>query len=309
MDNAKENLSDQIRKYCGRKGIRIEVTAPYSSTQNGIAERVNRTLVEHARAMLAQNHVPTMLWPEAVAYACYLKNRSPTRALGDKTPEEIWTGKKPDVSTLREFGCPIWVLVPERDRHKLENKSKPYIFVGLSDESRAYRYYKEETNRVLTSRNVIFTATNLERPVEVPTITQPAEEENLGDNRQGTEETEKEIESLPEKEITPPAPSDPAPDPRRSERIAKVNAKQTELTSNLMEVILALTTLHGNPTGDEPKTVKEALEGPEREQWKAAMDAEMEQLKKLGTYRLIKRPGDRKPVSCKWVFKKSRNTD
>ena len=50
-------------------------------------ERLNRTLTEHARAMIKAHNVPHFLWPEAIMYATYLKNRSPTRAIkDDKTP-------------------------------------------------------------------------------------------------------------------------------------------------------------------------------------------------------------------------------
>jgi hypothetical protein len=60
--------------------------------------------------MLFEHMLPKFLWPEAVAYAIYLKNRSLTCALENKTPEGIFIGKKPDVSRLQEFGTKCWVL-------------------------------------------------------------------------------------------------------------------------------------------------------------------------------------------------------
>jgi transposase InsO family protein len=68
-DNAKEYISKEVRKYLGSWGIRLELTAPYSPQQNGVAERLNRTLIEHARAMLAAHNLPLFHWPKAVAYA------------------------------------------------------------------------------------------------------------------------------------------------------------------------------------------------------------------------------------------------
>ena len=77
-DGSSEYINALFRTFCAKKGIIMEFTAPYSPAQNGIAERLNRTLLEHARAMLFAKQTPKMLWPEAVAYACYIKNRMPT---------------------------------------------------------------------------------------------------------------------------------------------------------------------------------------------------------------------------------------
>jgi hypothetical protein len=156
-DNAKEYISKDVRDYLGSRGIRLELTAPYSPQQNGAAERLNRTLVEHARAMLTAHNVPQFLWPEAIAYATYLKNRSPTRALGDKiTPDEAFWGKKPNVAALQEFGTPCEVLRQDGKNSKIGVKTRSCIFVGLSEESRAWRYYNPNTRKVLTSRNITF---------------------------------------------------------------------------------------------------------------------------------------------------------
>jgi hypothetical protein len=73
-DNAKEYISKEIWDYFSSCGIRLELTAPYSPQQNGVAEHLNCTLIGHARAMLAARNLPLFLWPEAVAYATYLKN-------------------------------------------------------------------------------------------------------------------------------------------------------------------------------------------------------------------------------------------
>ena len=60
-----------------------------------------KTLIEHARVMIFEHSIPYFLWPEAVAYACYLKNQSPTHALKNFiTPKEAFMGKKPNISML-----------------------------------------------------------------------------------------------------------------------------------------------------------------------------------------------------------------
>ena len=77
-DGGSEYINALFITFCAKKGIIMESTTPYSPAQNGIAECLNRTLLEHARAMLFAKQVPKMLWPEAIAYACYIKNRTPT---------------------------------------------------------------------------------------------------------------------------------------------------------------------------------------------------------------------------------------
>ena len=107
VDNGSEYINKDLKGWCREKGIELQTTAPYSPSQNGVAERFNRTLLELARAMLIAKKLPNFLWAEAVAYAAYLRNRAPTKALCGRTPEEAWTGKKPNVMHLREFGSDV----------------------------------------------------------------------------------------------------------------------------------------------------------------------------------------------------------
>ena len=74
FDNGKELVNDKLKKLAVDEGIIIETSAPYSPSQNGVAERFNRTLLELARAMLISKNLPTFLWDEAVAHAAYLRN-------------------------------------------------------------------------------------------------------------------------------------------------------------------------------------------------------------------------------------------
>ena len=103
-DNGGEYLSKKFQDFLESKGITHELTMPHTPEQNGVAERMNRTLQESARAMLAHAGLPHGYWAEAVAAAAYLRNRVTTSPLGDKTPYEMWYGKRPDVSHLRVFG-------------------------------------------------------------------------------------------------------------------------------------------------------------------------------------------------------------
>jgi transposase InsO family protein len=87
-DRGGEFNSLDFRKYCEDNGIKRQLTAAYTPQQNGIAERKNRTIMDMVRSMLACREVPKEFWPEAVNWAIYILNRSPTTALNDITPEE-----------------------------------------------------------------------------------------------------------------------------------------------------------------------------------------------------------------------------
>lgn len=66
-DNGGEYTSDKFTKFCADKGILHEFTVPYCPQQNGVAERLNRTIMEGARSMLYQAKLPLDFWAEAVA--------------------------------------------------------------------------------------------------------------------------------------------------------------------------------------------------------------------------------------------------
>ena len=82
------------------EGIRNEFTIPKTPEQNGVAERMNRTLEECMRSMLSESNLPKRFWAETLSTATYLRNRSPTNALNGTTPYEAWTGDKPNVEHL-----------------------------------------------------------------------------------------------------------------------------------------------------------------------------------------------------------------
>ena len=122
-DNGCEYLSGEFKEYLKSRGIRHELTVPYSPQQNGVAERMNRTLMESAQAMIAHAGLPNSYWGEAVATAAYVRNRMPTTAIkNNQTPYERWYGRKPNVNHLRVFGCVAYTHVPDSDRQKLDKR-------------------------------------------------------------------------------------------------------------------------------------------------------------------------------------------
>ena len=82
-----------------------ELSTPYNPQQNGVVERKNRTIMEATREMLHDQDIPMHLWAEATRTVVYVQNCTPHKVLEKKTPEEVFSSKKPEVNHLRIFGC------------------------------------------------------------------------------------------------------------------------------------------------------------------------------------------------------------
>ena len=91
--------------------------------------------------MLAAKHFPNEYWGEAVATAVYIMNRCPTKSVKNKVPQEAWTGMNHSVSHLKVFGCVAYAHIPDELRRKLDKKGQKCIFVGYSEDTKAYKLY------------------------------------------------------------------------------------------------------------------------------------------------------------------------
>jgi hypothetical protein len=97
-DNGGEYTSKEFEGFCKEAGIKRELTVPYNPQQNGVAERKNRSIIGVAKAMIHDQDLPMFLWAEACNTTVYIQNQCPHKILEDKTPEEAFTGVKPEVS-------------------------------------------------------------------------------------------------------------------------------------------------------------------------------------------------------------------
>ncbi|OWY90659.1 Rve-domain-containing hypothetical protein [Phytophthora megakarya] len=102
-DNGTEYVNKKVAEVCSRNGIMHQRTVPYSPQQNGVAERMNRTIMEKARSMLHYKGVSTLWWAEAVNTAVYLINRSTNTANSRTTPYDLGFKTKPRMDHLRVF--------------------------------------------------------------------------------------------------------------------------------------------------------------------------------------------------------------
>jgi len=336
-DNGKEYINKNFSTYLRTHGIRHQTTIPYTPEQNGVAERANRTIVEKARCLLGEANLDKKFWAEASATAVYLANRSPTKSLQFKTPEEMWTSKKPNLKHLRIFGCKAMAHIPTEKRQKWDQKSRECIFVGYLENSKGYRLFDIKTNKVFKSRDVIFL--EKDKGNEKENTTQPlqliknsgettdevgdvdssdndtetsqendAEEDSQDDESLTFEDADTDVELIEpssdiEPDVQPSLQESGSSDAtaqtlRRSSRPAKPRNMKDYILYNATEV-----------SSGDPITMKEALSSEEKYEWKKAMKEEYDSLRKNKTWDLCNLPSGRKALNCKWVYKTKRSND
>ena len=156
-DNGGEFIGSSFKSYLRSTGILHRTSTAYTPQQNGKAERSIRTILERALSMLRSATLSDGFWQDAVETAVHLINRSTRTGLKRVTPEESWSGTKPDVANLRVFGCPAYVLIPKEVRvGKLAHKTRRCVFIGYSTTRKAWRLWNPVKRSVIESRDVIF---------------------------------------------------------------------------------------------------------------------------------------------------------
>ena len=109
------------------------------------------TVVSMVQAILKAKDLLRELWGEAISTAVYILNRSLTKSLQGQTPHEKWTRRKPSVDHMRVFGSIVHVKQTKRHLSKLDDRSKPMIFIGYELRSKAYRCFDPVNSMVIIS--------------------------------------------------------------------------------------------------------------------------------------------------------------
>lgn len=308
-DNGGEFCSNAFETFLKDNGIVHQKSNPYTPQQNGVSERMNRTIVEKARCLLFDAHLEKHFWAEAANTAVYLRNRSVVAGLNKMTPFEMWHNRKPDVSNIRIFGSHVLVHIPKEKRLKWDKKSSQMILVGFSETVKGYRVYDPVTNNISTSRDVVIVEKT--SPSLNLLLDDQSDEDPVGDMSQNTEnnvefsdsETDfRSIENDDDDEYIPPnlnQVNEPFEEPRRSERQRRATKLDDYVTYMCSDF----------SSGDEPEGVQEALSRPDADQWRRAMQEEMESFSENDAWDLVDLPANKSAVSNKWVFKVKKDSE
>ena len=159
-DGGGEYTSAAWQSYVQEKGISHQLTAPYSPQQNGMVERLNRTLLEKMRCLLLWAKLPVTFWDVALLYANFLRNRAPTSALKGGIPIEAWSSKVPNYKKVHTFGCLVQYLLIGHDKgkrsEKFASRTSFGIFLGMPSNQAGYLVFDPKRTGVLVRDDVKF---------------------------------------------------------------------------------------------------------------------------------------------------------
>jgi transposase InsO family protein len=79
-------VSKKFDDFLRECGIQQQTSAPYTTQQNGVVERTNRTIMECTRSMIHTQRLDLEFWAKVVNMVVYIKNQCPTKAFDSKTP-------------------------------------------------------------------------------------------------------------------------------------------------------------------------------------------------------------------------------
>lgn len=290
-DNGGEYSSQEFKKFCKENGTFIDYTTPYTPEQNGKAERFNRSVVEKARAMLQQANMPKKFWNEAIRVAAYIINRSLSPNFEEKTPVEIWSGRKPNVSNLRVFGCMGYAHIPHQFRNKFDEKTEECLMMGYAPTG--YRIWDIKTQKIKIARDVVFNEDEFYFRKTKITVdkTESNDSLELMDNIEQTEE-EIEAEEIVEMEETEKMEQNLKRESRRAKKLPERYGD--------FEMYMAFDAV--SYVEDVPESY-ENLNGREDEiYWKNAMKEEIKSIEKNETWIEVEKPKNSEILNTKWIF-------
>lgn len=175
-DNGTEFVNSFFDDFLQEAGILRQLTAPYTPQQNGASERKNQMLLGMTRSMLLWAGLPQGYWAEAVVAATYILNSVLTSSVPHKTPFEVYWHKKPSLLHLKVFSSKAFAHIPVEKRKKLDQRAQALIFVGHSEQAKAYKLYSPDTDSIVLARSVTF----IEPQARPPPVESIATDTNFG---------------------------------------------------------------------------------------------------------------------------------
>lgn len=229
-------------------------------------------------------------WTDACRTAIYLKNRS-HRSIVDKTPEEVWTRVRPDLSHLKVFGCRAYYAhVPKQERKKLDAKSKEWIFIGYSLNPTAYRLRDcSHPKKLIKSRDVVFLedsffdADSTDKLMksdilldQLFTNNSPKEDRKQEERIQEELDSDNSYHSVSSRESQEELSQDDNLKVKKKRRYPERQQKKKEFQGYMLYETTCI-------VNEEPQSIKETMESIDKDKWKSAMEQELQSLKDNNT--------------------------
>ncbi|UYV69157.1 hypothetical protein LAZ67_6002607 [Cordylochernes scorpioides] len=309
-DNGLEFCSSPWDIFTKAHGIVHERTMVYTPEQNGVAERMNRTLLNLVRSTVNSCNLPTASWAELTNTAAYLRNRVTNRHNEEKTPFELWFGKRPALQHLRAIGCETFVHVPKQRRNsKLQPRATKGILVGYSLQGRGWRIWIPEKRQVVESRNCVFKEEILYKQPKrerdtLPSVHFSSKEASFQEESNADQPVDRETEELIGTTGGIDQVSETLPENLRS---LPMTLRSHGKTAESPEEDNSGGQINATSAEDNNPTYEEAMNSPEVANWIEAIEEERESLERHDVWQLQELPKGIKPLKCRWVLNKKIN--
>lgn len=279
-------LSSQVVEWLMKKHIRLQLSAPYKHSQNGMVERDMQSVLDRARTISSVYNTPQCYYGFAVEMACYLLNTTSSPESTGVTPYELVHKTRPDVSILVPFYSPgVYRLSKDERRHNSwKFKAEPCRLLGIDPRGkRTYYVLNLRTRAILSRTDCVFDETL--RTVLRHSGMHPDDpsaqsllcchsQECWSAGGEGADSTSSDNTFSPALEADLDEDGDDL-----VATSCSVNDAVDDWWSEI--VLLVHPELHLPPS---PKTLSEALEGPERDKWMEAILKELDQLDQLSVF-------------------------
>ncbi|KAL2232434.1 UNVERIFIED_CONTAM: Retrovirus-related Pol polyprotein from transposon RE1 [Sesamum indicum] len=326
-DNGPEFLASSCQELIKNHGIIHQKSCIYTPQQNGVVERKHKHLLQVARALMFESHLPKHFWAESILAATFIINRLPSPTLNWKSPYELLYETSPSYQPLKTFGCLFYAANVQPHKSKFEPRATRCVFIGYVHGQKAYKLYDIEQRSVLISRDVIFhenvfpyknctmesehcpvpLTINVEcEPINsapLSTAIPSTTSGNLSTSFPSSASDNSAADTHPSLVVSPPSL------PRRSTRPSHkpswlkdfvchssidCQTPSFSVASSHLSFLAALSIVQ------EPRTYAQAKDILE---WQQAMDTKITALEENDTWEVTTLPSDKRAIGCKWEYK------
>ncbi|CAI7932746.1 unnamed protein product [Closterium sp. NIES-54] len=156
-DGGGEYTSQRFKQYLAERGIKRLISLPYAHQQQGVSERMNRTLQNTMRKLLRGMRLPNHQWPEAMDHAVMLHNLLSSSSLpNNASPHLLWTGKQGSTKMLRVFGCMVQYRPPSARAGQFSQRAQWGLHLGIERNYNAWKIFDVHSKETVAARDVIF---------------------------------------------------------------------------------------------------------------------------------------------------------